>query len=105
MAVDFNIQSIQPSTLIQGIGGLGGAAKSSATDGSMFREMFADAMAKVDGQRAEAHQQVQKFLAGEEDDPHKMVLAVQEADLSFQMFLQVRNKFTQAYQEVMRMQL
>jgi len=33
------------------------------------------------------------------------MLAVQKADLSFQMMMQVRNKLLQAYQEIMRMQV
>jgi flagellar hook-basal body complex protein FliE len=32
------------------------------------------------------------------------VLATQRAELAFELFLQVRNKVVQAYQEIMRMQ-
>jgi flagellar hook-basal body complex protein FliE len=32
-----------------------------------------------------------------------VALAAQRADLSFEMFQQVRNKFVQAYQEIMKM--
>ena len=34
-----------------------------------------------------------------------MALATQQAELSFQLFLQVRNKIISAYQEVMQMQV
>jgi flagellar hook-basal body complex protein FliE len=35
---------------------------------------------------------------------HTTVLATQRAELSFDLFLQVRNKVVAAYQEIMRMQ-
>jgi flagellar hook-basal body complex protein FliE len=36
---------------------------------------------------------------------HSTVLAAQKAELSFEMFLQMRNKVVQAYQEIMRSQI
>ena len=46
-----------------------------------------------------------RFLNGEGEEIHKVALASQQADLSFQLFLQMRNKVVSAYQEVMRMQV
>ena len=34
-----------------------------------------------------------------------LALAAEQADLSFQLFMQARNKIVSAYQEVMRMQI
>ncbi len=34
-----------------------------------------------------------------------MAVAAQQADLSFQLFMQVRNKVVAAYQQVMQMQV
>jgi len=44
-------------------------------------------------------------MAGESEDLHSTLIAVQQADLSFQMMMQVRNKLVQAYQEITRMQV
>ena len=44
-------------------------------------------------------------MSGESQDLHTTVIAMQKADLSFQMMMQVRNKIVQAYQEIMRMQV
>ena len=44
-------------------------------------------------------------MTGESQDLHTTVIAMQKADLSFQMMMQVRNKIVQAYQEIMRMQM
>ncbi len=45
------------------------------------------------------------ILSGEGDDLHKTIMTTQRADLAMELFLQVRNKVVQAYQEVMRMQV
>ena len=44
-------------------------------------------------------------FATDDTDLHSVMLALEKADLSFQMMMQVRNKFVQAYQEIMRMQV
>ena len=44
-------------------------------------------------------------MTGESQDLHNTVIAMQKADLSFQMMMQVRNKIVQAYQEIIRMQV
>ena len=46
-----------------------------------------------------------RFLSGEGEDLHTTILATQQAELSFDLFLQMRNKVVSAYQEIMRMQM
>jgi flagellar hook-basal body complex protein FliE len=48
---------------------------------------------------------VKSMAAGEITDVHQVMLAMNRADLSFRMMLEVRNKLLDAYQEVMRMQV
>jgi flagellar hook-basal body complex protein FliE len=55
------------------------------------------------GQDASAS--VQRFLAGEGEELHSTIMATQRAELSFELFQQVRNKVVSAYQEIMRMQM
>jgi len=47
----------------------------------------------------------QKFMTGENEELHTVALAGQQAELAFELGLQVRNKVVSAYQEVMKMQL
>lgn len=70
-----------------------------------FRNVFEGAIQRVEHSRDNAAQAVEKFLSGEEQELHSTALAVQEAELAFDLFLQVRNKVVQAYQEIMRMQV
>jgi flagellar hook-basal body complex protein FliE len=70
-----------------------------------FGEILASAIRQVERSRAEAGQSVGNFLSGETEDLHTAVLAVEKAELAFDLFLQVRGKVVQAYQEIMRMQI
>jgi flagellar hook-basal body complex protein FliE len=67
--------------------------------------MLSDAMNKVGALHQESTKSVESFLSGEGDDLHKTIMATQRAELAMDLFLQVRNKVVQAYQEVMRMQV
>jgi flagellar hook-basal body complex protein FliE len=67
--------------------------------------MFKTAVNTVENFQAQANQSVENFLAGKNEDVHTAVLATQRADLSFELFMQVRNKVVSAYQEIMRMQV
>lgn len=71
----------------------------------LFGQVFADAMAKVGGLQNIAKASVDRFLSGEGEEIHQVALKAQQAELSFELFMQVRNKVISAYQEVMRMQV
>jgi flagellar hook-basal body complex protein FliE len=73
--------------------------------GTGFGEILKDAISTVNELQKQSDQQIQKFMTGESQDLHTTVIAMQKADLSFQMMMQVRNKIVQAYQEIMRMQI
>jgi flagellar hook-basal body complex protein FliE len=70
-----------------------------------FQSLLENTIRQVEGVRQDADQATAHFLSGEQEDLHTVALATQRAELAFDMFLQVRNKVVQAYQEVMRMQL
>jgi flagellar hook-basal body complex protein FliE len=73
--------------------------------GAGFAGTLKDAVGQVESQQRGAQQSALRFLSGERDDIHAVALDQQKASLTFDLFLQVRNKFVQAYQEVMRMPL
>ena len=70
-----------------------------------FGEILKDAISTVNEVQKQSDQEIQKLMTGESQDLHTTLIAVQKADLSFQMMMQVRNKIVQAYQEIMRMQI
>ena len=70
-----------------------------------FGNILKDAISTVNQLQKQSDTEIQKLMAGESQDLHTTLIAVQKADLSFQMMMQVRNKIVQAYQEIMRMQV
>ena len=70
-----------------------------------FQEALETAIDRVESFRRLADGAVGRFVAGESEELHSTVLAAQRAELSFELFVQVRNKVVQAYQEIMRMQM
>ncbi|MEO5925882.1 MAG: flagellar hook-basal body complex protein FliE [Bryobacteraceae bacterium] len=96
---------------ISGISGITPIAPQSADSvaanpgGEAFHAAFSDAIAKVEGFQQNAEASVNRFLSGEGEELHQVALAGKQAELSFDLFLQIRNKVVNAYEEVMRMQV
>ena len=98
------------NTIQSGVGSLGTDAllqRPSAAGqepGGSFTAALGDAVKRVDDLQAKADQQVSDLLQGRGADLHSTLIAVEKADLSFQLMMQVRNKIVSAYEEIARMQ-
>jgi|SRR5581483_1992040 len=77
----------------------------SATPVEGFASMLSDAVTQMDQSTKSSQNLVDRYLSGDDVEIHDMVLATQRNEMQFALFLQVRNKVVQAYQEVMRMQM
>jgi flagellar hook-basal body complex protein FliE len=97
-----NISGITPITPISPIPGAPDIAESGP---EVFHGVFMDAVAKVESFQQNAGASINRFLSGEGEELHQVALATKQAELSFDLFLQVRNKVVSAYEEVMRMQV
>src|SRR5438105_4800458 len=73
--------------------------------GGAFQDVLSSAIQTVESFGHNASASVERFLSGEGEELHTTVLATQQAELSFEMFMQARNKVVNAYQEIMRMQV
>ncbi len=82
-----------------------GAALPVGSSGTVFKEMFDTAVHTVESFQSDAASAVEKLLSGQSEDVHTPVIATQKADLSFELFMGIRNKVISAYQSVMGMQL
>ena len=69
-----------------------------------FAETLRGMMSDTQQAQGEAGNKVSAMLNGEGMDVHNAMIAVEKADLSFQLMMQVRNKIVAAYQEISRMQ-
>jgi flagellar hook-basal body complex protein FliE len=80
-------------------------APGQASAPGVFQSVLEGAIRTIETGQSNAGEAVQKFLSGENEEVHTMALALQQAQLTFDLGLQVRNKVVEAYQEVMRMQM
>jgi flagellar hook-basal body complex protein FliE len=94
------ILPISAATLPQDIRPAGQTAK-----GGGFQDALSSAIQSVEATGQNASTSVERFLSGEGGELHTTILATQQAQLSFDLFLQMRNKAVGAYQEIMRMQV
>jgi flagellar hook-basal body complex protein FliE len=93
------ISGINVADAIRPVTGAGGAS------GGAFQDVLAHAIQKVESTGNDASASIERFLGGEGEELHTTVLATQRAEMSFEMFQQVRNKVVGAYQEIMKMQI
>ena len=91
---------------IPGITNLGqtiGNASQASAGGTEFGEALQQTMQKVEALQTEAEKQVEGIMTGQGVDVHSAMIAVEKADLSFQLIMQVRNKIVDAYQQISQM--
>ena len=70
-----------------------------------FKEVLNGYINDVNKMQVDADKAIENLVSGEIDDVSKVITAVEEANVAFQMMMQIRNKLTEAYQEIMRMQV
>lgn len=73
--------------------------------GPAFGETLGDALGRVDQAQKTADAQVEAFVAGETENTHEVMIALNQAELHFKLLTEVRNKLLDGYQELMRMQV
>lgn len=69
-----------------------------------FRDVLHSAIDDIQQLEGQAESKVAGVLGGSGTDVHTAMIAVEKADLSFQLMMQVRNKIVSAYEEISRMQ-
>jgi flagellar hook-basal body complex protein FliE len=96
MPVQFDSPAIQ---LFKG----GITPKAGAPDpGASFTSALQGALASVDSSAGAANEAVTDMLEGT-GDVHDAMIALQKAQTTLELTIQVRNKLVQAYQDIMRM--
>jgi len=70
-----------------------------------FGEHLHDALRQVDSLQHQADQAINRLATGERQSLHDTMIALEQADTSFKLMMQIRNKIVEAYHEVLRMQV
>jgi flagellar hook-basal body complex protein FliE len=95
MAIESLLGNLQPP----GAAGAPGTAPSAAPG---FGASLGRLVSNTEQSNGQANQAVARMLDGS-GDVHDAMIAMQRAELTLQLTVQVRNKLVQAYQEIMRM--
>ncbi|MCG3180677.1 MAG: Flagellar hook-basal body complex protein FliE [Phycisphaerae bacterium] len=88
--------------------GAGQAAAARAVDGKgdgSFSKVLMDSINEVNRLQSEAADATNKLATGQTTNVAEVMVAVQKADVAFDMLMQIRNKLMDAYQEVQQMRL
>ncbi|MEK7761586.1 MAG: flagellar hook-basal body complex protein FliE [Nitrospirota bacterium] len=72
---------------------------------SEFMNTLQQAIGKANDIQLEAGQATEALMTGQTQNIHQTMVALQEADVSFQLMMQIRNKLVSAYEEIQRMQI
>lgn len=72
---------------------------------SGFAELLGEALSRTNQSQLDADQAAIALQSGEAENLHDVMLAMEEADISMRLLVQMRNKVTEAYKEIMNMQV
>ena len=67
--------------------------------------MLSSQIEKLNGVQVQADNMIADFAAGNTDDLHQVMIAAEEASMSMELAVQIRNKIVDAYKELNNMQL
>lgn len=93
----------QAAPQIAEVASVGTGGESHAPGG--FVDSLKTAIGQVNEAQAQAGQAVDALMTGQTQDLHRTMVALQQADVSFQLMMQIRNKLVTAYEEIQRMQI
>ena len=74
-------------------------------DHSSFAETLKSALGEVNTLQSRRDEMIEGMVTGRVTDVHDVMAAAEEAQLAFQLLLEVRNRLLESYQEIMRMQV
>ncbi|MGA2247014.1 MAG: flagellar hook-basal body complex protein FliE [Verrucomicrobiota bacterium] len=99
------------SGLLSQIGQLPGATEAAPSalpaaqpaDSNSFSALLGKLVSDVNAQQQTSTQSVNALQSGANVPLHQAVISMEEANVSFQLMVEVRNRLLESYQEIMRM--
>ena len=95
---ELHIKPVMPNSILPGA-----AKKVAGPSDKSFLGMLNNSIQEINKLQVNANEQVAKLARGEIQDVHQVMIAAQEANLTFSMMMQIRNQIVNAYQEIMKM--
>ena len=76
--------------------------KESKNKGKDFEKILTGYLKQVNKIQLQSDKAVQQLAAGNNENIHETMIAIEKASISFQMMMQIRNKIIEAYDEIKR---
>jgi flagellar hook-basal body complex protein FliE len=73
--------------------------------GNTFSDVLRNSVDQVNQYQVDADHAVKEMISGRNKNIHETMLAVERADVSLKLMMQVRNKVLDAYREIIKMQV
>ena len=97
ITIESGLQSMFPSPLDK--------RQVSEARGNSFGKILKDSIKEVNQLQHAADVSIEQLAAGKTKNLHETMIALEKADISFRLMMEVRNKIIDAYHEIMRMQV
>lgn len=81
-----------------------GVVPGDKAEGKSFMKLLTESLQEANQTQADSDETVARFLSGK-GGLHETMIALEKADVSLRLVVQVRNKAVEAYREIMRMQV
>jgi flagellar hook-basal body complex protein FliE len=79
--------------------------KSTNQDSGDFSKVLEDSLSEVNDLQKDSEKAMSDIATGEVKDLHQAAIAIDKAEMSMKMMLEVRNKALNAYKEIARTQI
>ncbi len=97
--IDAYIKQIQPLSSAE----KGEVTKPTQETNKSFKDFFSDAIREVGDLQKTADQKIESMVLKRDDvEPHDAMIALEKANVAFQLMSQIRTKIVRAYEEIMR---
>ena len=99
-----SIQGLNPALSLQGTS----LAKLGSAEGAQngdFKNLMLEAIDQVNDMQSAANRAVEELSTGGEVNTSEVFTAIQKADMSFRMMMQIRNKMMDAYREIQNIRI
>jgi len=97
-------EALRPMAALDGVPSPGApVAGRGAASATGFGSLVAQGLEQVNQHLVQSQQDLQQLAVGEVENLHQTMIRLEEARLSFQLAMQVRNRLLEAYQDVLKM--
>lgn len=105
----FNLDVISSTTSMSNVNGLTQFSESikntNKEESVEFSNVLDKVISDVNESQLISNDKVEQFIKGEDVAVHDVMIAMNEAQMSMQLLIEVRNKLVEAYQEINRLSL